>query len=280
MSEADFAKFSDTLRATLKRQCPHHEIDFERGLWRPLEKGDDREFGLLNLAQVYWGGGGAPAVEDFVRSMLRIQSQIQDADSAMFEEIKARLRVRLFPTDFPHAPLVTAPISDRFITALVADYPDHVQSIVADDARKWEVGTAALFDIALDNVWDHEPLRFEELPGPGVGTVYFGANDHFYAASHALLLERHLEVEPTRGVVVAVPNRHVVIYHPVESVDAIEVIRGLPAMAQGLYEQGPGSITPALLWWRSGQFRTIEYAPDGELIGPIELKEAIRDLIS
>lgn len=280
MPATDFLRFADTLRATLKRHCPRHEIDFEQGVWRPLAKDDEREFGLLNLAQVFQSGGGALAVDDFVRNTLQVQAQVKDAPPATFEDVRSRLRVRLFPTEFPHAPLVTAPVSEQFITALVADYPDHVQSIVADDARKWEVPTAKLFDIALDNVWDHEPIEFEELPGPGVGTVYFGANDHFYAASHALLLERHLEVEPLRGVVVAVPNRHVVIYHPVESPDSVAVIKGLPLMAQGLYEQGPGSITPALLWWRSGQFRTIEYGPNGDLVGPVELQEAIRDLIS
>lgn len=280
MSETEFVQFHDALRAALKRHCPKHEIDIELGMWRPSRPGDSREFGLMNLAQIFHTGGGAGVVDEFISNSLRIVDQKQETLSPSFEEVKNRLRVRLFPTDIPSAPLVTAPVSDRFVTALVADYPQHVNSIHSDSAREWAVPAAQLFDIALDNVWREEPLQFECLPGPGASQVYFGANEHFYAASHALLLERHLEVEPSRGVIVAVPNRHVMIYHPVESADALDIMRDLPTMVQGLYEQGPGSITPSLLWWRSGQFRTIDYAPNGEVIGPVELKEALRDLIS
>lgn len=280
MSEAEFVQFRKALETSLRRHCPQHEIDWELGMWRPAKPGDSREFGLMNLAQIFHSGQDPQVVEEFIANTMRIASEKESVRVTDFAEVKDRLRVRLFPTDIMTGPLVTAPVSDRFVTALVADYPQHVNSVHADDARAWGLPTAELFDVALDNIWKHEPIHFEELPGPGVGTVFFGANDHFYAASHALLLERHLEVEPARGVVVAVPNRHVVIYHPVESRDAVEIIRGLPAMVQGLYTQGPGSITPSLLWWRSGQFRTIDYSPDGEIIGPVELNEAIRDLIS
>jgi hypothetical protein len=280
IGEAEFVQFRKALETSLRRYCPQHEIDWELGLWRPTKAGDTREFGLMNLAQIFHASPDQEVVEEFIANTMRIATEKEVSGPSSYKDVKDRLRVRLFPTDIMTAPLVTAPVSDRFVTALVADYPQHVNSVHSDDARAWGMPTAELFDIALDNIWNYEPLQFEELPGPGVGTVFFGANEHFYAASHALLLERHLEVEPARGVVVAVPNRHVVIYHPVESRDAVEIMRGLPATVHGLYSQGPGSITPSLLWWRSGQFRTIDYSPDGEIIGPVELNEAIRDLIS
>jgi hypothetical protein len=274
MSAADYAAFADAVRAALAKHCPAHELDLAQGSWRP--KADpDQTFGLVNAAQIFHAGGGPEAVDEFIAHTIAVRERSATTGPLSREESRPLLRVRLFPADLPQASLVTAPLSEAFITTLVHDFPDRVDSVVAENAAKWEVPTAVLFDEALENVWRNEPIEILTIPGPSGGNLRFGTADHFYAASHALLLDRHLGGEPEGGVLVAVPNRHVVMFHAVESAEALHILSGLPSVVRQMFEQGPGSVSPALLWARRGQFRVVEFAADGSVAGPAELVEAL-----
>jgi len=49
---------------------------------------------------------------------------------------------------------------------------------------------------------------------------------------------------------VAMPNCHMLLYHPITD---LAVVRALPAMAEvagNEFRKGPGSARPLVLWWR------------------------------
>ena len=55
----------------------------------------------------------------------------------------------------------------------------------------------------------------------------------------------------------SVPHRHALLYAPLVDLGVVESINNLIAMGASLFQQGPGSISPALYWWRGPTSVTI-----------------------
>jgi hypothetical protein len=95
--------------------------------------------------------------------------------------------------------------------------------------------------------------------------------DSFFTASHALFLEEYLpEPVPELGALVAIPHRHLVIYHPIVDKTALAALQVMLPMAIGIFQEGPGSVSPSVYWWREaawwheGQFTRIPAEIDGK----------------
>jgi hypothetical protein len=224
--------------------------------------GEAADYGLLNLAQTCHAAGRPewPTTirEHFDNAFRSSQdSEEVDARSATLEGVRSLLKVRLYHTDYLDqmggTGLVHRVPAEGLIETLVYDLPGSVRTVPPDHARRWGRPLDDLFRIGLDNV-KAEPAPVRQTFDVGKGAVLQAlVGDSFFTASHALFLEEHLAPPPAFGALLAVPHRHAVLYHPIENMRVIGAVNSMIPIAFGIYQEGPGSLSPGLYWWMSGK---------------------------
>src|SRR5690606_17545092 len=80
---------------------------------------------------------------------------------------------------------------------------------------------------------------------------------------HAFLLGERLPAEANGNAVFAVPHRHALLYAPMTDMGVVESINRLIVTGVSMFQQGPGSISPGLYWWRSGSISLLPAQLDG-----------------
>ena len=119
--------------------------------------------------------------------------------------------------------------------------------------------------IALANVRT-DALETQPMGERGASAAVACLADHFFAASHALLLAERLPPEATDGAIFAVPHRHALLYAPIVDLGVVESLNRIIVTAVGMFQQGPGSISPGLYWWRDGSITLLPAQVDGKKV--------------
>lgn len=157
------------------------------------------------------------------------------------------------------------------VVALVAlDYPTHVNQLTNDDALEPFGGWAAVEPVALANLRRLEAPQHTVLqPGEDADSaVHLFASDDFYGASRVLLLDELLTgvllVErPTYGVLLAVPNRHLLAVHVVTGESAVAAMSTMVPLAVGESDARAGGLSP-FLYYRAADGRTQQVSRAGD----------------
>jgi hypothetical protein len=260
-SGAQYRRFLDVVTADLRR----------RGLSPQLGDGfvtadtggeTPTQWGLANLAQLCnqaeesdWEA----IVANHFTSLQTMVGRDLDALAADFEQVRPILRVRLMPDEsmggVPVDESVSYAIAPGILGVLVFDFPDSTASVHADHLAGWPVSKDEAFELAAANVRAEPPPAVEALDADGVA-ISMQIGDSFYVASRALFLDEVLD--GAQHAVFAVPNRHVLLWHPVADLDVVKAMLPMYHVALGQFRDGPGSISDQLYWWRSG---TIVHLP-------------------
>lgn len=224
--------------------------------------GDTADYGLLNLAQTCHAAGRsewASAIRDHFDNAFRSSRDAEelDARSGTLEGIRPALKVRLYHTDYlaqmGGTGLIHRVPAEGLIETLVYDLPGSVRTVPPDHVRKWSVPEDELFRIGLANVKAERPPPAKQTFAVGKGESLLAlVGDSFFTASHALFLEDHLDPSPEFGALVAVPHRHAVIYHPIQDLGVMGALNSMIPIAFGMYQEGPGSLSQGLYWWKAG----------------------------
>ena len=110
----------------------------------------------------------------------------------------------------------------------------------------------------LDYLIDHLNKTLEPDDKTGIGTLAAAhANRGILydrRADYERALEDYIESPTPYGAVVAVPHRHVVVFHAIRNLGVVKAISAMLPVAFGMYQEGPGSISPNLYWYRDGKF--------------------------
>jgi hypothetical protein len=168
-----------------------------------------------------------------------------------FEEARPLLKVRLYPTDTPLDPAVTPHPAEGLSAALVYDLPETVMKVSKDHLAAGGKPAEDLFKIALENCRDEPGIEEQTIEIPGGVKFQILAGDSFFTATQMLLLEQRLPKPlPELGALVAVPTRNTVLYHAITDETVRTALQAMGFYANGVFNQGPGSITPDLYWWR------------------------------
>lgn len=287
LKPSEFLALLDLVRAEFARHGLEAELDAGDGKVRLLgDSGGMRFMGLANLAQVChqlplheWPGVVAQHFEQMMHA-LEGKEATHERLAADFDEARALLKVRLYPADVAQHGLYTyrTPM-EGVIAALVLDLPETVDSVHESQIAAWGRPVDELFAIGLENVRTGDPVepRAYEL-GTG-GSIYLLGSQSFFTATHALMLGAYLQPAPEHGALVAIPHRHAVVYHPIVDQTMLGAVNAMLPMARGMFQEGPGSVSPHLYWWRSGHFtllpaetrpEAIEFRPPVEFVALIE----------
>lgn len=229
--------------------------------------GETGDYGLLNLAQTCHACAPADwpsTIREHFDNAFRSTRDSEELDekSQTLDGVRPYLKVRLYHTDYlaqmGGTGLVHRVPAEGLIETLVYDLPGSVRTVPPEHVQKWGVPEADLFRIGLDNVRSERPAPVLQTFEVGKSaTLRALVGDSFFTASHALFLEEHLGAATEFGAVLAVPHRHAVLFHTITDLRVVTAVNSLIPIAFGMYQEGPGSLSSGIYWWRSGRLSAL-----------------------
>ena len=228
------------------------------------------QYGVINLAQTCAQADPAEWPQRIADHFDALAAAAGDHErfnvrAAAFEQVSEMLAVRIgdeqsLPTD----KLLLRRDLPGTISYLVFDLPNSVESVPLELPGKWGKTPDELFAVALANVKRLAEPRVERVEiRPGVSfTACHG--DSFFTASFALMLDDIENAVGPHGTLVAIPHRHMLLFHRIDDAGAIHAVQHLGVLAVNLDQQGPGSISPNLFWYRDGKFVDLPFRIEGD----------------
>jgi hypothetical protein len=244
------------------------EADAARRGWRITRIEDgmsvdglDGEFGLSNLAQVCHASpeDAWPAIvaQHFDNLVGARAGDLEPPTT--FEEARALLKVRIYPSDQPMVTgsnVVSSPLAPGLARVLVFDLPTTVATVPRERLVDWPP-VDELFAIATSNLRDEPQPAHESVALKNGGTIDVQLGDSFFVASRVLMLPEVADLDGARGALVAIPHRHALLVHPIRDLATIEAINVMVVLADQWYREGPGSLSPTVHWWHDGALTPI-----------------------
>jgi hypothetical protein len=249
-----WARFVVVIADDLERRGLAHSIDADDGCVRLA---DGMVLGLTNLAQMCcqaspdrWPGIVAHHVG------IALDPPDMPAADAMardFARARTAMKLRLWARDsVPNISVVAWDIAEDLVAVLTYDLPEMLVTVKREDADKWSAPRDELWKIAVGNVRADGLLSAPALDvGNGAQVHVLEGDATFFAASHVLFLEAYAGTPPF-GAVVAVPRRHVAVFHPITDLRVVDAVSSMLNVVPRMFHEGPGSITSSLYWWRPG----------------------------
>ncbi|WP_147525126.1 hypothetical protein [Cellulomonas timonensis] len=150
-------------------------------------------------------------------------------------------------------------VGDDIVGDLVAvlgiDYPDHVETLSGAKAIDRLGGWASVRETGLRNLRALAAEQVKVYALDSGGDLHVSTGGYFHASRLLVLgdvLAADFKLEsPRHGVLVAVPNRTLIIVHPLEGLSVIEAMRTLIGMAAN-QSSGPGGLRENVFFWRDG----------------------------
>jgi hypothetical protein len=170
--------------------------------------------------------------------------------------------VRIYPNDYishiGEEATIKKPIAEDLSAILVFDFPHIVCNLKPETTIQWNKTNDELYETGLANI--RMKCQVEVNAQDVNGTkIWIIDGNHFFVANS--ILDLHLRPVPTGtyGSLVGIPHRHAVLIYPIEDLGVIEALQPFVYILQGMYAEGPGSISQSLYWHRSGQLTNLPY---------------------
>ncbi|MBN1309851.1 MAG: hypothetical protein JXB30_00435 [Anaerolineae bacterium] len=226
------------------------------------------ECGLLNLAQLcrqrsrkHWKQIVFQHFESFRKA--------QENETEFEEKLKNfyaaynLITVRLWPESYidtvGEAQFIGRRDLDGVVTSLVFDLPSTIRQVRPKDAAHWGKPAQKLFEIGLSNVRKLPRPRISEIDLGGGMTATLFSGDSFFVATYALLLQYYPAHIGPYGALIGIPTRHSMLCYPIRSIEAIKAAHTLSLVTNGVYNEGPGAISPYLYWYHEDAFTIFPY---------------------
>jgi hypothetical protein len=224
-----------------------------------------RQFGLYNLSRAVkleprpnW----PEVVERHISGLLSRDSAPQEGDLSD-DEVLSLVKARLIPTSYlpeSHRETFTyrRTIADGLEAILMLDFPETTSAI--PDAIVSRFDADSLWQTAIAAV-SAEPLDQFAILDAGSGRILGAMTDSLFTASHVLdvpaLLARADIAPAPHGVLFAVPSRHQLLFHAVESPSALSVVNEMAQLAQMGFTKGVGEISPEVYFWSGAGYERV-----------------------
>jgi len=281
MKPAEYADFRGRVDAWLSSHGYRVE-DIPGGVKTTRDDGEENTLGLSNLAQVCHQLPRG-AWDEHIAKHFGLLHAIATVANPTPDDVRAMVKVRIYPSDFfedapeSQAP-VRRPLAPGIDAVLVLDYPDMIRTLEADTLGESGLSVDEAFDLGLANV--RAQGLPEAIPSAEGGLVML-VGDDFFTTTWLLLLTEWFSAPLPNGAIVAVPNRHTLVVDPLTDASVIQHIGGLIQAVARDFNQGPGSISPSIYWWRPGGSLTLLPSETGRrptFMPPDEFMEMLNTL--
>lgn len=244
------------------------KLDAQEGLLRP-QAGDEEQssvFGLQNIAQTC-SQADRDQWHDLIHSHFDCIFAAGDDQNALridvsdFAKVRSNIRARLYPVELQQQSVETVHRlgPEGTLEVIVVDLPKSVRTVSRSEVAAWGVSHDDLFALGRRNLAEHTHVQMHTVEmQAGIELLAF-MGDAFYAASHALILDKHLPVDLLHGALVGIPRRDVLLAHPIRNIGAADAIGSMLQAILHWHAEGPGSLSPLLYWHVAGEFVTLSY---------------------
>lgn len=179
-----------------------------------------------------------------------------------FEEVKKYVGVRLYDNEYLAAIGKENTIGKDFAgdiyETLIFDFPDSIINIKPEQATAWNKTVEELFEVGIENIKHNYPLTVTKEDF-GEFSVWFVDTEHFFAPNIVFDLENRKELIGSKGSLIGLPHRHVAIIYPIENLEVVKAINGLIPTIYGMNQEGPGSLSNNLFWYKDKVFTELPY---------------------
>jgi hypothetical protein len=266
-TKVEYEKFIEIISGYFAQHDVEFEIEDSVALLKNPHRGYDN-FGLINLGQTCrmsppeeWESN----VADFFRSMERTFEFEQELESKLtdYEFVRPFIGLRIYNAGFMDSVgqenFIFRPLTKQVVTMLVFDLPDSIKNISPDTIEPWGKTIDELFTLGYENSKESYPFNVEKETF-GESDFWLNHGDHFFAPNIVLSLnEENKHLVGTHGALVGLPHRHIALIYPIENISVLGAINTLIPVIYGMYEEGPGSISNELYWYKDGQLHNLPY---------------------
>lgn len=223
--------------------------------------------GLTNVAQVCKQDdlkNYKENIAEHFNSMIRANMFDEEFNKIVdkFEEVKKYIGVRLYDNEYvAHVGkenTLGKDFAGDIYSMIVFDFPDSVVSIKPDQTTAWNKTTDELFEIGVSNIKSKYPLTITKETF-GEFNIWFVQGDHFFTPNIVFDIENRKELIGSKGSLVGLPHRHSAIIYPIENLEVVKAISGLIPAIYGMNQEGPGSLSNNLFWYRDKIFTQLPY---------------------
>lgn len=267
-----FGAFLDGVAAYFaKRNLPYHI--HPSGVVHPDPNNVEQTWGLANLLQIC--ASRTPAefpglIASHFDLLERAAAQHQQLASkiAEWEYARPRLRIRLWDEEVRQAlgTSITRETIPGLLSALAIDLPESIDTVSHDLLKTWDKTPVELFDVARENTWDAVKPNPRLLAPEQLGSIHIVEEDSYYTASIALQIDRLPQLLGPHGAFLSVPTRGGLLALPFHQMADLQLLAHMIRFTRHVFEQGPGSISHRLWWYRMGTRHEIPYESDPERI--------------
>jgi hypothetical protein len=266
-TKEEYENFMDIISGYFAKYDVEFEIEDGVALLKNPHRGYDN-FGLINLGQTCrisppeeWESN----IADFFRSMERTHEFEQELESKLtdFEFVRPFIGLRIYNAGFMDSVgqenFIFRPLTEQVVTMLVFDLPDSIKNISPDTVEPWGKTIDELFTLGYENSKESYPFNVEKETF-GESDFWLNHGDHFFAPNIVLSLnDENKHLVGTHGALVGLPHRHIALIYPIENLGVLGAINTLIPVIYGMYEEGPGSISNELYWYKDGQLHNLPY---------------------
>jgi hypothetical protein len=233
---------------------------------RDLLRDGPRVYGLMNLARMvsreHWSQWPA-LLDSHAAAMVAVDSPAPKEPAVQRDQWLLKLRAQV---DLPEQPDFDVASGLPGLAALPAiDHPDRVAELlsratVLDHAEPDEFRTQALANLRSLPAPAVQPIPADDNEPDG--TVFALLSDDYYGAARVLILEDVIEALPDvgtspHGYLVGVPDRHLLLVHPVIGPGVFAAIQTMVNVAGRAHDERPGPITKDLYFIPAAAFELL-----------------------
>jgi hypothetical protein len=268
MSDADWSAFARTVRYVVRRLRLDVTAYEDGALITPTGG-----YALRNLAQLCTS---LPRREwnDLVHHHLVAVSRGL-ATPTPFDIRNAR--VRLHPERFAgpdwDPQIVSRPFTADVVAIVVADLPDTIQVLRRSDLEASELDEEEVWDEAWGQTRLSGRPEHDEVSETSGAPIRSMLGSNFFTASLVRYLPDLVGEIGEQGALVAIPRRHTILAHVITDARVAYAVNTMVPWTVRLFDEGPGSISRGVYWWREGslellpatlEHNTIEFRPPSE----------------
>lgn len=223
--------------------------------------------GLVNVAQVCKQEDKKnykEIITEHFNSMIRANQFDKEfakiADN--FDKAKKYIGVRLYDNHYvAHVGkenTIGKDFAGDIYSMIVYDFPDSVLSIKPEQIIPWTKTVDELFEIGIANIKAKYPLSITK-EAFGEFSIWFVQAEHFFTPNIVFDIENRQELIGSKGSLIGLPHRHSAIIYPIENLEVVKIINGIIPAIYGMNQEGPGSLSNNLFWYKDKTFTQLPY---------------------
>lgn len=270
MSQNEQLQFQDEITRHFQDK-PDFNIDFFNGV---VIRKDGLRCGLDNLAQMYHQFSPKEReklVADHFNTLLKTEQEEKEIfqDISNYQTMKKYLAVRLYPLDY-----LTSTGEDGLfykedlkgiLTVLVLDLPSTVLILKPEDAEKWKISKEDLFEVGFRNTFTNNKVEITQEKFVENAVLWtIGSETNLFASAYIYEISKYPKMIGKYGSIISIPHRHIVLVHPINNMSTVKALNQMMIISDGLFKEGPGSISKNIYWYNKGKFTNLPYILDDD----------------